>query len=236
VTVVRNGDKYLQATIDSIASQSYRNIEYIVIDGQSKDGTIQIIEANEAKIDYWVSEPDGGIYAAMNKGIALCRGSLIGLKNADDMYTPGAVEQAVKTAQGNGAAIVYGDTFMIWNEAPLQTSIFKSDHRLVGGAGGVDHRTMFVQAAVYRQLNYEARYRIGADYAFLLEAKKRGLKFAHTGTVLAYKRGGGASASFQTLSEIFAINKQYLGMPHAIAVWLRSLRNFAFYGLGNQLL
>ena len=236
VTVVRNGAKHLQATIDSIVSQSYKNIEYIIVDGQSTDGTLQIIEANEAKIDYWISEPDGGIYAAMNKGIELCRGSLIGLKNADDMYTTEAVEQVVCEAQGGGADIVYGDTYMIWNEQPLQTSLFQSDHRLIGGAGGIDHRTMFVQAKVYKKFNYEARYRIGADYAFLLEAKRRGLIFTHTGTVLAYKRGGGASASPRTLSEIFEINKQYLGLTHALAVWLRSLRNFIFYGLGNQVL
>ena len=236
VTVVRNGTKHLQATIDSIAAQSYQNIEYIVIDGQSTDGTLQILAANEAKIDYWLSEPDGGIYAAMNKGIALCKGSLIGLKNADDMYLPDAVEQAVKAAKATQADIIYGDTYMIWNEVPLQTSLFRSDHNLVGGAGGIDHRTMFVQAAVYRQFAYQAQYRIGADYAFLLEAKKRGLTFAHTGAVLAYKRGGGASASLRTLSEIFTINRQYFGNGHAVAVWLRSMRNFVFYGLGNQIL
>jgi len=95
VTVVYNGEKYLEQTIRSVINQRYDNIEYIIIDGGSTDGTLDIVEKHEKMIDYWISEPDEGIFDAMNKGIKICRGELIGLINADDYYAPNAIERVV---------------------------------------------------------------------------------------------------------------------------------------------
>ena len=88
ITVVFNGEKYLQQTIQSVINQTYDNVEYVVIDGGSTDGTVDIIRKYEDKIDYWVSEPDQGIYDAMNKGIQLAGGEIVGLINSDDCYHP----------------------------------------------------------------------------------------------------------------------------------------------------
>jgi len=90
ITVVKNKSKYIQETIDSIKNQKYKNIEHIVIDGISTDGTIEIIKKNINSIDYFVSEPDLGNYDAINKGISLCTGELIGIVNADDILLPDA--------------------------------------------------------------------------------------------------------------------------------------------------
>jgi cellulose synthase/poly-beta-1,6-N-acetylglucosamine synthase-like glycosyltransferase len=79
ITVVFNGEKYLEQTIQSVINQAYDNVEYIVIDGGSTDGTVDIIRKYENQIDYWVSEPDGGLYHAINKGITLCMGRLVGI-------------------------------------------------------------------------------------------------------------------------------------------------------------
>ena len=84
VTVVYNGEKYLDQTIKSVLNQGYDNVEYIVIDGDSRDSTVDIIRKYEEHIDYWVSEPDAGIYDAMNKGASLCSGKYIAFLNADD--------------------------------------------------------------------------------------------------------------------------------------------------------
>ena len=84
ITVVYNGDKYLEETVQSVLSQTYDNVEYIIIDGASTDGTIDIIRKYEDQIDYWVSERDKGMYDAMNKGIDAASGELINFMNAGD--------------------------------------------------------------------------------------------------------------------------------------------------------
>jgi len=86
ITVVYNGEKYLEETILSVINQTYNNIEYIIIDGGSTDGTIDIIKKYEDRIDYWISEKDSGIYDAMNKGIAHSNGELINFMNASDVF------------------------------------------------------------------------------------------------------------------------------------------------------
>ena len=90
ITVVKNKSEYIQETIDSIKNQKYKNIEHIIIDGVSTDGTVEIVKKNIDSIDYFVSEPDLGNYDAINKGISLCTGELIGIVNADDILLPDA--------------------------------------------------------------------------------------------------------------------------------------------------
>ena len=85
ITVVLNNEKYLQECFDSLHIQNYKNYEHIIIDGGSLDKTIDIIKKNEAKIDYWISEKDSGIYDAFNKGMAEAKGEYIGL-NSDDIF------------------------------------------------------------------------------------------------------------------------------------------------------
>jgi glycosyltransferase involved in cell wall biosynthesis len=86
VTVVYNGEETLEGTIQSVISQAYQNIEYIIVDGASKDGTLEIIKKYQDRIDFWISEPDGGIYDAMNKGIDLAHGDWINFMNAGDCF------------------------------------------------------------------------------------------------------------------------------------------------------
>ena len=96
ITVVFNGDKYLQETIDSIKKQNYKNYEYIIIDGGSTDKTLQIIKNNSSMIDYWISEKDEGIYDAFNKGLNLAKGDYIGIINSDDTYEANTLEILAK--------------------------------------------------------------------------------------------------------------------------------------------
>jgi glycosyltransferase involved in cell wall biosynthesis len=90
ITVVLNGEKYLEETIQSVLGQSFKNYEYIIIDGGSIDGTLEIIKKYESEIEYWVSENDQGIYDAFNKGMELSMGEYIGIANSDDIYVDGA--------------------------------------------------------------------------------------------------------------------------------------------------
>src|SRR5688572_5629572 len=88
ITIVYNGEKHLQQTIDSVSRQTYKNIEYIVVDGGSTDGTIDIIKRNQSTISAWKSEKDKGIADGFNKGIKMCKGQIIGLVNSDDWLEP----------------------------------------------------------------------------------------------------------------------------------------------------
>lgn len=236
VTVVLNGQKHLRQTIESVLGQTYPYIEYIILDGGSTDGTLDIVQAYDDRLAYWRSAPDAGIYPAMNEGISLCTGTLIGLKNADDWYTPHAVADVVKTWQATGADFVYGDTLVVWQEDPLQTSLFRSDHHRITRDGGVDHRTVFATQALYARHRYDTHYRICADYDWYLQIVNGGGSFAHTGTVISYKRPGGASASPQTLKDAFAINRKYFGLAYALRVRARQAWVQLYMGLVNTTL
>jgi len=101
ITVVLNGRKTIEQTILSVRNQSYANIEYIIIDGGSTDGTINIIEKYSEGVDFWISESDNGLYDAMNKGIGYANGELIGLLNSDDYYESDAVSRVIEAYKSN---------------------------------------------------------------------------------------------------------------------------------------
>ncbi len=115
ITIVYNGEKHFQETIDSIKKQSYTNYEYIVIDGGSTDGTLELIKKNSSIIDYWVSENDNGLYDAFNKGLKLSKGDFIGIINADDTFEKNALEILVKYTNSNPEAdFIFGSVRKHW--------------------------------------------------------------------------------------------------------------------------
>lgn len=118
VTVCYNAEKTIERTIKSVLGQSYPSIEYIIIDGASKDGTLQIVERYASRIHKVVSEPDKGLYDAMNKAIGLATGDYISFLNAGDkLHTPETVEDMVETINGNVLpGVLYGDTDIVDND------------------------------------------------------------------------------------------------------------------------
>ena len=101
VTPVLNGEKFIEETIISVVSQSYENIEYIIIDGGSTDKTIEIIKKYDDKISYWVSEPDLGMYDAINRGFSIAKGDILAWLNSDDIYFPNTIERVVNVFTNN---------------------------------------------------------------------------------------------------------------------------------------
>ena len=108
ITVVYNGAEYIEQTIQSVINQSYKNLEYIIIDGGSTDGTQNIIKKYEQNIAYWVSEKDAGMYHAMNKGWQKATGDIIGVLNADDYYLEETIQKVVAVFENQNTAIVFG--------------------------------------------------------------------------------------------------------------------------------
>ncbi len=206
VTVVFNGEKYLEQTIQSVINQTYDNIEYIIIDGGSTDGTLDIIRKYEKVIDYWVSEPDAGIYDAMNKGIILSRGKLIGLINSDDWYLENAVETVVETYLNNSKSnvIITGAIYRTDSQGNILFKLNKPAsflHQKINRIMPVNHPATFVAREVYAEIGlFDEQYKIAGDYDFIYRAyHSKKVNFIFTQACLAYMRLDGLSEKISSL-------------------------------------
>lgn len=170
ITVVFNGEKYLEKTISSVLGQSYKNIEYIIIDGGSTDNTLNIIHKYDAQISNWISEPDKGLYDAMNKGIRLAHGEIIGIINSDDYYELNAVEEIVKEYKKNPSKrIFHGDRIDIHPDGSLKTKHFHPSALKFKYYGMTyNHPSMFVHRKIYEKGVFNPNLRIFSDYEFVL--------------------------------------------------------------------
>ncbi|MGQ3685097.1 MAG: glycosyltransferase family 2 protein [Candidatus Loosdrechtia sp.] len=187
ITVVRNGEKYLEHTIQNVIHQTYDNIEYIVIDGGSTDGTLDIIRKNDNKVAYWLSEPDEGISDAFNKGISLASGDIIGIINADDWYEVDTVGNVVKRFSECKADVVHG--IIIYGDV-----LIYPDERMLIYEMAINHPTVFVTHRSYLKLGlFRKDFRYAMDYDWILRAKSAGLTFSFIDKCLANMRQGGVS-------------------------------------------
>ena len=211
ITIVYNGEKYIEGAILSVLDQSYSNIEYIVVDGGSTDGTISIINKYRSRIQKFVSEKDRGISDAFNKGIKMAKGEWIGILNADDWYERDAVEIVMTNSQG--ADLIYGDMKLWNNDQP--DFVLKGNHSLLESEMTLNHPTVFVKKSCYDQLGlFDERYRCAMDYDMLLRLKVNGARFVYVSHVVANMRWGGFSDAKWMVGckETLAIKNNYL--PH----------------------
>jgi len=209
ITVVFNGAKHVEQTIQSVLNQSYPNTEYIIIDGGSTDGTVDIIKQYENKIDYWKSERDGGIYFAMNEGISLAKGEWIGILNADDYYLPDTISQVIDATKLFDAAIYHGNMqYVTENAVPI--SVAKPDITKMNEMPAIFHPTCFVKKMVYDKAGvFDTQYKISADYDFLLRCLKQKLIFSYIPQTLTCFRLGGLSGSCASNIEGYKIMKAH---------------------------
>lgn len=170
ITVVLNGAKTIRGTIESVLSQTYNNIEYIVIDGQSIDGTMDIVNEYRDKINKVVSEQDHGLYAAINKGISLASGDVVGLIHADDFYLDNLVIQRVADEfEKKKVDSVFADLLFIKDDCVDKALRYYSaknftPEKLTYGLMP-PHPTFFVKKEVYEKYGgYEVDYKIAGDY------------------------------------------------------------------------
>jgi glycosyltransferase involved in cell wall biosynthesis len=195
VTPTFNSAAHLEQTIQSVLGQNYANLEYIIVDGGSADGTLEIIQRYSAELASWSSEPDRGIADAFNKGVRRATGDLVGIINSDDYYAPGTFSAVVEAYRANGdAAIAHGDIQWIEPTRTLRLRPRLSSRAYYGGMPAY-HATCFVPRAVYERLGtFNTDYRIGMDYDFLLRALLAGVRLHYLPRVIAHVRAGGISS------------------------------------------
>lgn len=222
VTVVFNGEHFLEETIQSVLNQTYDNVEYIIIDGGSTDGTVDIIKKYEDKLDYWVSERDSGIYDAMNKGIKQASGEIIGLINADDYYTKDTL-QIVKKEFEKDIDILYSDFNFLDEDKIIRK---KANHKLLSITMSVFHPSVFIRKCIYKKYGYfDSSLKISADYKLLYKLHKNSLKFKKVDTLLAVMRVGGVSTnSSVAIDETFEIQREESIFTAYIFKFLRVLK------------
>jgi len=224
VTVCLNSEKHLEETINSVINQTYQNIEYIIIDGGSTDGTLDIIKKYQSRIACWVSEADQGLYDAMNKGIVLAKGELVGIINSDDYYQPNAVEIIVKEFLKDNEAGVFSGELLFLVDGPKSKIQWR--RRLAGlGTFGQEivHPAMFVKKGIYRKFKYDLRYKIEADVDFVYKLYFNRVKFHTCPDLMATFRVGGISKSYRSLIEGFMIRNKYFGLrflPKNVTIFL----------------
>ncbi len=197
VTVVFNGKKYLADTIQSVLSQSYGNKEYIIIDGGSTDGTLDIIRAYNDSIDYWVSEPDRGIADAFNKGIAHASGEIVGLINADDELLTGAIEKmSFFFLEYPDVQVMHGDV-LLYNGKKIIKRIKPAKRWWLPWRFVLfNHPATFVKRNVYQKHgNFRERYQIAMDVEMYLRWVKAGLKIVYFPEPFVQMKAGGISGS-----------------------------------------
>jgi glycosyltransferase involved in cell wall biosynthesis len=199
ITVSLNNGEYIDSCIQSVISQDYKNIEYIIIDGGSTDQTIDIIKKYEDKINVWISEPDAGMYDAINKGIRLSTGDIIGILHSDDLYIDRHVITNVVQHFEKNTDSVYADLVYVERNNPSKivryydSSIFGVSKFAYGWMPA--HPTCFIKKAVYEKYGlYKTNYIIAADYELLVRFyAKHGITIRYLPKVLVKMRRGGLS-------------------------------------------
>ncbi|MDT3404779.1 glycosyltransferase family 2 protein [Mucilaginibacter terrae] len=212
ITINYNNAAGLQKTMQSVITQTYTDFEYIVIDGGSTDGGVDVIKANEQGVNYWVSEKDRGIWNAMNKGIAVAKGEYCLFMNSGDyLATPAVLEEAVKYL--NGKEIIYGDVYFIYEDGTVKIPTHEADIDLFKLTyTNLPHQATFIKTSLLNAIGgYREEYKVASDWFFLLQALvDHKAEFEKIPLIISYFDKTGVSSSIASGHEnLDAVKKHY---------------------------
>ena len=187
ITPTLNSEKTLQRTMSSVASQTYNNFEYIIVDGGSDDNTLNIINKNLNIVTNWVSEKDEGIYDAMNKGIKMSQGDFIGIINSDDWYEEDALDNINEILKGETEKniLIHGCIKVFDRDGSFLKKSCSSERKPIHGVP-FRHPSMFVSKHLYSKIGlYDKYIKYSADYEFMLRAIQSDCKIICTNDCIA---------------------------------------------------
>ncbi len=192
VTIAFNNLEGLRSTITSVLSQNYANIEYIIIDGGSFDGSKDLIKNNERSLAYWTSEPDNGIYDAINKGVKHCTGDWIIFMNAgDDFYSPSIIQNIFTKPIKNNISFIYGDCITKYEGYQIHQK--SGPIKSLWNGSQFSHQSVFIRADIQKKYEYNKNNRISADFEFFFEAYINGHEFQQLNSAISRVSAGGLS-------------------------------------------
>lgn len=230
ITITYNSERTLEETIRSVANQDYPDIEYIIVDGASKDNTLNIVENYRNKISIVISEQDKGICDAFNKGIRAATGDIIGIINSDDMLTSGAISRLVQVMHDD-SDILYGNGKRIYEDGHMEP--YKSEnHKELKSRMALVHPSTFIRKAAYEKYGYfDLQYKGCMDRELLLRMYTKGAIFQYDPFEYSiYRMGGFSDQQFKTVvsREREEISMKY-GQPLVIAKAQSLITNMKFY-------
>jgi glycosyltransferase involved in cell wall biosynthesis len=197
ITVVRNGEKHIEQCIQSVLAQTYSPIEHIIVDGASTDGTVDILREYDSRIAYWQSEPDNGIYDAMNKGSQLARGDYALYLNSDDyLYGGHAIETVVQAGltEAERPLVLAGRIMCAWEEEVLDWQWPPSEAWIQKYRP--THQATLLASDIYKAIPYNPGFRIAADADLWERIRLSGLfRLRYVDTVVSVFRLGGACSN-----------------------------------------
>jgi len=214
VTVSRNCEETIEETILSVLNQTYKNVEYIIIDGNSTDSTKSIISKYESRISKWVSERDLGIYNAMNKGASLASGTFIAFLNADDIYFPSTIQILVENYLLNEFDYTFGPV----NIEDMNRNVIKTSNPIPNIPSSfakpilmpAPHLSVFTKKTLFDELNgFDESFLLSSDYDFLLRLIQKSTNIFYFSKPVGAFRLGGRSGSFKTHIENFFVFRNH---------------------------
>jgi glycosyltransferase involved in cell wall biosynthesis len=205
ITVVYNGAATLEQTMLSVINQTYKNIEYIIIDGGSTDGTVDIIKKYEKHLSCWISEPDNGIYYAMNNGLSKATGEFVYFLNAGDSLFEKTTLSKIVAKMSNLYCIYYGDAYMT-NIRKLYWGKFS---RFKLAVGNICHQSVFYPKNVYQTNKYITKYILYADYCYNISLYQK-IDFIYLNETISIYDYSGISKSHKDSDIEFRKNVHWL--------------------------
>lgn len=224
ITAVFNNCETIKQTLDSVLSQTYPEVEYIVIDGGSTDGTLKILDSYKSKLSFYISEPDSGIYDALNKGIHHSTGDIVGFLHADDLFEDSDVlDKIAKAFAISAVEAVYGDLVYVHNNNISKVvRYWKSctfNEKFLQKGWMPPHPTLYVKHSVYKRLGvFNTSYLIAADYDLVLRFFGKGklISFYVPEVFVRMRIGGISNRSIKTiikksLEDFFILKRNKIG-------------------------
>lgn len=206
ITVNLNNLNGLQKTIDSVIMQTFNDFEWIVIDGGSTDGSRELIEQHSNHFAYWCSEPDKGIYNAMNKGIAHAKGEYLQFLNSGDfLLDPNVLSNIFQS--NHSADIIYGNAIVEINKKEYTRTYPQNISLAYLFNYPINHQASFYKRSLYNERLFDENYIIVSDYLFLIESALRGASFEYVDIMIVFSEGNGLSSSKMGIDESQGLKK-----------------------------